>query len=69
MQARNQLAKGDTIYMFGQRTNFIHLELTRGNTENGEESPTSPAVNEPTGAGIVNPSFLSITASPLSNII
>lgn len=47
----------------------MSINLTWGSTEKGEESPTSPAVNEPAGVWILNPSFLNMKASPLSDMI
>lgn len=47
----------------------MNVKLTRGRTLKGEESPTSPAVNEAAGVWILNPSFLGIKASPLSDMM
>jgi hypothetical protein len=52
-----------------QRIENMNAKLTRGRTEKGEESPTSPAVKEAAGVWILNPIFLSMKASPLSNMI
>lgn len=43
--------------------------VTWGSIENGEESPTSPPVNEASGVGVANPNFLRKKASNLSKII
>jgi len=54
--------------LFREQKN-MNVKLTRGRTLKGEESPTSPAVNEAAGVWILNPSFLSMKASPLSDMI
>lgn len=43
--------------------------LTLGNTAKGEESPTSPPVNEAVGAWTLNPIFTRKNANALSRII
>jgi hypothetical protein len=44
-------------------------ERTLGRTTKGDESPTSPLVNEPLGIWILNPSLLKRNARVLSSII
>lgn len=44
-------------------------QVTLGKTAKGEESPTSPAVNEAVGAWMLTPSLARMKASPLSKII
>lgn len=43
--------------------------LTLGNTAKGEESPTSPPVNEAVGVWTLKPIFTSENANTLSRII
>jgi hypothetical protein len=44
-------------------------ERTFGRTAKGDESPTSPLVNDPSGISISNPSLLRRNARILSSII
>ena len=81
-KSHDQLNVGDNIHLcalflydnkhiysdFREQKN-TKVNITWGSTEKGEESPTSPAVNEAAGVWILNPSFLSMKASPLSDMI
>jgi hypothetical protein len=44
-------------------------ERTLGRTAKGDESPTSPPVNEASGMAILKPNLLRMNARILSNII